>query len=263
MKKLLVLFAIVTVSLFLVTACEQPPPSTTSPSTTTTTTDTSTAVEPKVEKAWPFSLEEEFQGSINAVMTTAELTSRNFVIVFDDSGSMNDSKCSGDTNKIGAAKKAVAEWSKTLPEGANLGMVTFHNGIWELQPFTPAKKVEFTSIMKDVKAGGGTPLGKAAGKAFMMLTGQALRQLGYGEYTIVIITDGEANSPRDLERWVDYILANSPVQIITIGFCIGDTHSLNQPGRVVYKEANNPEELRKGLQDVLAEAESFDVSKFE
>jgi hypothetical protein len=43
----------------------------------------------------------------------------------------------------------------------------------------------------------------------------------------------------------------------TIGFDIGEGHSLNQPGKTDYSSAQNPEQLRKSLQDVLAESEEF------
>lgn len=58
-------------------------------------------------------------------------------------------------------------------------------------------------------------------------------------------------------------MAHSPIQIHTIGFCIGPDHSLNIPGRTMYKAADNPQQLEKGLQDVLAESETFDVSDFD
>ena len=91
---------------------------------------------------------------------------------------------------------------------------------------------------------------------------QARKQLGYGEYTIVVVTDGIANDTRLLANRVRRILDVSPINIYTIGFCIGTDHSLNQAGRTTYKAANNPQELRQGLQEVLAEAEHFDITDF-
>jgi hypothetical protein len=58
------------------------------------------------------------------------------------------------------------------------------------------------------------------------------------------------------------MLAASPITLHTIGFCIGERHVLNQPGRTIYRAANDAAELRAGLQAVLAEAESFSVSSF-
>lgn len=256
MKKFLTMFGAV----FLLTAaCEQAPPPSVEKEKAT---EQKTRAEEKVQKAWPFGLEDEL-GAPEEGMTTADnLAVRNFVLVFDDSGSMQDVKCSAGKKKVDAAKAAVVEWSQTVPEGANLGLVTFHSGDWPLQPLTADSMVEFIKAVKSIDSGGGTPLAAAVKNAFVMLTEQGLKQLGYGEYTIVVVTDGEADRMKSLKQRIQYILRNSPVQIHTIGFCIGDDHTLNQPGRTIYKAADNPEELRQGLREVLAEAEEFDVSEF-
>ncbi len=78
----------------------------------------------------------------------------------------------------------------------------------------------------------------------------------------MIVTDGEASSGEDPTKVVNELLKRSPVIMHTIGFCIGEDHSLNQPGRILYKSANNPGDLRKGLQNVLAESPSFDIAAF-
>jgi hypothetical protein len=98
--------------------------------------------------------------------------------------------------------------------------------------------------------------------AYKAFTDQGRRQLGYGEYTIVVVTDGIANSIPQLQQVVDKIIATTPINIYSIGFCIGKEHSLNQPGRTLYKSADNPEQLDKGLREVLAESESFDEVEF-
>jgi hypothetical protein len=103
-----------------------------------------------------------------------------------------------------------------------------------------------------------TPLAAALDTAYAMLTAQAESQLGYGDYTVVIVTDGVADDIAALETSVNRVLATSPIMIHTIGFCIAADHSLNRAGRTVYRAANNPAELRQGLQEVLAESESFD-----
>jgi hypothetical protein len=57
-------------------------------------------------------------------------------------------------------------------------------------------------------------------------------------------------------------LKTTPINIYSIGFCIGENHALNQPGRTFYKAADNPAALRKGLEEVLAESETFDETEF-
>ncbi len=89
-----------------------------------------------------------------------------------------------------------------------------------------------------------------------------MRQLGYGRYVLVVVTDGQASPGQEPAAQVNWMLASTPVELHTIGFCIGTDHSLNMPGRTVYKAADNPVALRQGLAEVLAEAETFDPAAF-
>lgn len=187
---------------------------------------------------------------------------KNYMLIFDGSGSMKESKCSGSRSKIQVAKDAVVEWSKTVPGDANLGLIAFHRKGWASIPLAAGQRQGFVNKARRIAAGGGTPLSKAFENAYQALTKQGQKQLGYGEYTIVVVTDGIANNGETLSGWVNRILAESPINIYTIGFCIGKKHSLNQPGRTIYKPAANPAELRKGLKEVLAESETFDDSDF-
>ena len=130
-------------------------------------------------------------------------------------------------------------------------------------PLTAANREPFIQAINNVVAGGGTPLTASMAHAFKECTRQAKRQLGYGEYTIVVVTDGIAKDAAKLSGYVNAILRETPIIIYSIGFCIGENHSLNQPGRTVYKAAENPEQLREGLKEVLAESERFDITQFE
>lgn len=191
-----------------------------------------------------------------------DLTARNYFLIFDGSGSMRDSECSGSSQKIEVAKKAVTAWSKSVPANANLGLYAFHNQGLLTLPLATGNRDAFIRTVDKVQAGGKTPLSDAMIYAYKAFTDQGRRQLGYGEYTIVVVTDGIANSIPRLQQVVDQIIAKTPINIYSIGFCIGEQHSLNQPGRTLYKSADNPEQLQKGLQEVLAESESFDEDEF-
>lgn len=190
------------------------------------------------------------------------LAGKNFLLIFDGSGSMSERKCSGHRTKIEVAKQAVIEWAGTVPVDANVGLVSFHGNGWSRIPLTAQDRDGLIKVIRGIRPGGTTPLDDAMTQAYSMLTEQGRKQLGYGEYTIVVVTDGIANSPTALRTVINQVLGRSPVVIYTIGFCIGKNHSLNQEGRTVYKTANDPAALRKGLQEVLAEAETFDVSEF-
>ncbi len=191
------------------------------------------------------------------------LLARNFLLIFDGSGSMSETECAGGKTKAFVAKLAVREWSRSVPDKSNIGLVAFHGrGQWAKSPPTSGDPGQFFKAVSRIQPGGRTPLGDAVKLAYDMLTRQARLQLGYGEYHIVIVTDGKASDPQTLVRWVKEILDNTPIIIHTIGFCIGDKHILNQRGRTIYRTANNPQELRTGLREVLAESETFDTSVF-
>jgi len=213
--------------------------------------------QPQTAGAWPFISEDQPDGAL-----AENLTARNFLLIFDGSGSMWESECAGASRKIDVAKRAVTAWSKSVPASANLGLYAFHKqGILTL-PLASGNRDTFMQTIDRIEAGGNTPLAEAMQYAYQTFTEQGRRQLGYGEYIIVVVTDGIANSINLLQSAVDMILSWTPIMIYSIGFCIGDRHSLNQPGRTLYKSADNPEQLRQGLQEVLAESVSFDEGEF-
>jgi Ca-activated chloride channel family protein len=193
------------------------------------------------------------------------LMAKNYYMVFDGSGSMKDTDCTdGTTSKAEVAKKAIAEFAKSVPKDANLGLLTFDaQGIVEKLPLGVDNRSDFIDQVNALNPGGATPLKSAITQAVARLTDEGRRQLGYGEYHLVIVTDGEAY-PEDQNpsAIVEKTLSSSPILIHTIGFCIGETHSLNQPGRTIYLSADNPEALSRGLKQVLAESEKFDVNAF-
>ena len=214
------------------------------------------------KQIWPFSFQKDMNEKVLPVNVADKMITRNFVVIFDDSGSMDNKDADGN-RKINTAKNAVVEWSKSVPNGANVGLVSFHNGVWSLKSLDVTSKKQLVSTVREIKHGGGTPLSAAFETSFLMLTKQSLRQLGYGEYTLVVITDGQADNDSLLNRWVRFVLQNSPIQIYTIGFGIGTAHTLNQPGLTQYKPAENLAELRRGLKEVLAESEVFDETEFQ
>ncbi|MGR0480825.1 MAG: vWA domain-containing protein [Candidatus Electronema sp. V4] len=192
------------------------------------------------------------------------LLAANYYVVLDGSGSMTDKQCSGGTSKMEAAKNALKEFAASVPAEANLGLLAFtESRIRELVPLGGGNRKQFAEAVTSVAASGETPLRSAITSGYAKLEAQAMRQLGYGRYILVVVTDGEASMNEDPRAQVSWMLASTSVELHTIGFCIGQNHSLNMPGRTMYKAADNPAALRQGLVDVLAEAETFDTATFE
>ena len=164
--------------------------------------------------------------------------------------------------KIEIAKKALKRFISLIPENANIGLAAFDRRANSERAALGTSRDIIMEKVDEIRAGGSTPLGESVEIAYDKLGLQAKRQLGYGEYNLVIITDGQATDEYLLNNSVAMILRDSPIIIHTIGFQIGTGHSLNQPGKIYYKTADNIEELSKGLDSVLAELQDFSVKEF-
>ena len=262
-KKLFPLLFVLTAGYFLYSALNVPPPPNkvvVAPRVAVPPAAVSPAPESQfISSDWPG-----IQQDKNLTVLEDKLTRRNVVLIFDGSASMAESRCSGSRTKSNVAKDAVKDWASSVPADANLGLIVFdETGLSVRLPLGLNNRDRFRHEIAKIVPNYKTPLTKSLYGAYEMLTEQGRKQLGYGEYTIVIVTDGVANNPDALMRAVNSTLIRSPIMISTIGFCIRTNHSLNQPGKTVYKAANNPEALRQGLQEVLAESESFDISAFQ
>ena len=192
------------------------------------------------------------------------VTATNYYVVLDGSGSMRRSRCSGDASKMEAAVAALRTFVESIPADANLGLAVFDGaGVSERVALATANRPAFNNALSNVNASGGTPLLSAITLGYERLTAQGQQQLGYGEYHLVVVTDGQPDpEEEDPAPIVDRLLAESPVMLHTIGFCIGEDHVLNQPQRTFYAAADDPQQLRAGLSAVLAEAPNFDLTQF-
>ncbi len=208
---------------------------------------------------WPMLQED------SSEQTLAEnLLAKNYYFVIDGSGSMHNIECSDHYTKMEAAKIALIEFARNIPADANVGVVAFdRNGTSERMPLQLKNEGLYNTAVQQVSFGGGTPLYSSIEIALDKITEQGRKQLGYGEYNIIIVTDGAASQGEDPTMLVNEIINDSPILIHTIGFCLNENHSLNQPGRTYYKAANNIESLRQGLGEILAESEQFTVTDFQ
>lgn len=194
----------------------------------------------------------------------AQTATTNYYVVLDGSGSMSREDCSGGLPKIEAALNALREFVSAVPPEANLALAVFDDaGLSERVPLAVGNRGPFMDALDSVRANGGTPLRSSIELGYQKLLAQGRSQLGYGEYHLVVVTDGHADPSReDPSSVVEAMLSSTPVVLHTIGFCIGNDHVLNQPGRSFYVAADSPDQLRAGLTSVLAESPSFDVSQF-
>ena len=200
----------------------------------------------------------------NAPVRAPRLDVHNYFLLLDGSGSMAESRCSAGMQKIDAAVSALRAFVDAVPADANLGLAVFdERGIGERVALGLENRDAIRTAIGEVRVGGGTPLRSSIELAYDKLLLQGRSQQGYGEYHLVIVTDGQPDpKSEDPGRVVRRILAETPVVVHTVGFCIGTNHVLNQPGRSYYVAAESPQELSQGLEAVLAESAQFDISRF-
>jgi hypothetical protein len=194
---------------------------------------------------------------------------RNFYFIFDGSGSMRDplsSDCGGDqtfARKLEGAKWAVAEFLKKVPEDVTLGLYVFDENhrsrsAREVVPLGTNNMAAFLQAINAIEAGGGTPLAEAIRFGAEVLARQREQQLGYGEFRLIVVTDGLAD---DIPQAAEFATEKA-IPIYAIGLCIKEDHPLRQYA-VSYRAADNFEDLAKALEATVAETEFYDAKTFE
>lgn len=181
------------------------------------------------------------------------LTARNIYVVFDGSGSMEESIPNFE-NRLAGAKWAVHQFVDGLPDGVNLGLYVFdHSGSREVLPLGPDNKKEFLSQIDAVVADGGTPLGESIEAAVQTLRAQQAKQKPYGEFRLLVVTDGHASD--SIGSGVK-AAAKSNLPIYTIGLGIGKNHELRKVSRS-YQDAADAEQLSAALKAAGSELEDY------
>ena len=198
-------------------------------------------------------------------MGAASLT-RNFYFIFDGSGSMSESltrQCTGDRrfgSRLEGAKWAVEQFLLLMPRDVNLGLWVFDaDGNRERVPLGPDHHAAFLTEVHKTRAGGNTPLTESIEQGVNQLVQQRDQQLGYGEFRLIVVTDGQATG-RPLPQAVNYA-GEQRIPIYTIGLCIGEKHELRKYS-VSYRAADSIEALKRGLEETLAETSVFDPQTF-
>lgn len=194
----------------------------------------------------------------------AQSTQRNFYFLFDGSGSM-DENCSGQ-RKIDGAKSAIAQFLKKVPNDANIGLSVFGvysapDQVQEIVPLAANNRDIFQMSIFNVEPDGGTPLSAATKGGIDKLVEQYKKQLGYGEYRLIIVTDGLAHDEDLFKKTLIESRKYPFIAIYGIGLCMDGEHVLKKYS-YSYTDASNYDELGKALEETLAELPSFDEAEF-
>ena len=179
----------------------------------------------------------------------------NIVVILDASGSMQD-KFSGDRtkSKMEAAKAALQEVLSKVPDDTHIGLLVFSGANirneW-VYPLGPKDTEKLIAAIHLPQPSGNTPLGKYIRIGANRLLEQREKQYNYGNYRLLVVTDGEASDADKVKSYTPEIL-NRQIRIDVIGVDMQTDHML---AKVVdsYRKADNPGELVAAVSQILAE----------
>lgn len=191
--------------------------------------------------------------AVAAFAWTAEgVASDNVVIVLDDSGSMNE-RMSGGVRRIDAAKKAISAVLKQFPADTKLGLMLLNGDRSKQHWAIPLEHLSVPQAIRrveSVSADGGTPLGERMREGAEALLRLREKQI-YGNYRLLIVTDGEANDAKLLNLYLPDVLSRG-LMVDAIGVDMRQDHSLAT--RVhSYRRADDAAALSKAIEEVFAE----------
>jgi hypothetical protein len=206
------------------------------------------------------------EGIPQPTQTDAASLVRNFYFIFDGSGSMSEAltkQCKGDKrfrSRLDGAKWAVEQFIPLVPGDVNLGLWVFDaHGNSERVALGPEHRGAFLTEVKNIRAGGKTPLSESIQQGVNRLVRQRDNQLGYGEFRLIVVTDGETTG-RPLPQAVAYA-REQRIPLYTIGLCLSTDHELRKAS-VSYRPADSIDALKLGLEETLAETIVFDPQTF-
>lgn len=184
---------------------------------------------------------------------------RNFYFIFDSSGSMNDQYAG--QRKIDGAKSAVAKFMAKIPLNVNLGLYVYDgDGGREVLPLGPRNNVKFLQQINKLEPGNGTPLGAAIRFGADKLVQQYKKQLGYGEFRLIVVSDGIATDVDEFPKALEYATGYR-IPIYAIGLDIEGENPIRSYA-LSYREASNYDDLARALEKTMAESEVFELTDF-
>jgi uncharacterized protein YegL len=183
---------------------------------------------------------------------TLSAADQNVVVVLDDSGSM-DEGMRGGQRKMDAAKDALLSVLENLPDEAHVGVLALNSRLggspW-IAPLGPVDRASIKQKIASVRAGGATPLGAAMKEAADALLDKRQKEV-YGNYRLLIVTDGEAGDQELVDQYLPAIKARGLITDV-IGVSMRGDHSLATQVNT-YRRADDRASLAQAIAEVFAE----------
>jgi hypothetical protein len=153
-----------------------------------------------------------------------------------------------------AAKAALKQVLKNVPQTTQIGLLVFSakgtDTDW-VYPLGPRDDVKLTQAIDRLMPGGGTPLGRYLKKGADRLLEARAKQFGYGTFRLIVVTDGEADDQKEVDRFTPEVIARG-ITVDVIGVAMSQRHTLAT--RVhSYRSANDPASLQRAVAEAFGE----------
>jgi hypothetical protein len=186
-------------------------------------------------------------------------TGLHVVVILDNSGSMAERMPGGGT-RMDAAKRSLQTVLDRAPADAQVGVLLLNpprigqDWLFEISPVDPAATQQ---AIQRVEAGGPTPLGGAmkVGADALLKAREANR---YGDYKLLVVSDGEATDGNLTQRYLPEVQARG-VLVDVIGVSMGQQHSLATRANT-YRNANDPASLEQAISAVVLGESTTDAN---
>jgi hypothetical protein len=186
-------------------------------------------------------------------------TGLHVVVILDNSGSMAERMPGGGT-RMDAAKRSLQTVLDRAPADAQVGVLLLNpprigkDWLFEIGPVDPTATQQ---AIQRVEAGGPTPLGGAmkVGADALLKAREANR---YGDYKLLVVSDGEATDGDLTQRYLPEVQARG-VLVDVIGVSMGQQHSLATRANT-YRNATDPASLEQAISAVVLGESTADAN---
>jgi hypothetical protein len=192
--------------------------------------------------------------SFNLLSAFGQDAADNVVIVLDSSGSMAGRLPGAGTDKMTAAKAALKQVLRSVPQETRIGLLVFSaKGVSDdwIYPLGPRDDAKLMQAIDRPMPGGGTPLGKYLKVGADRLLEERAKQFGYGTFRLLVVTDGEAEDQKLVERFTPEVIARG-ITVDVIGVAMNQRHTLATKVHS-YRSANDPASLKRAIAEVFGE----------
>lgn len=193
-------------------------------------------------------------GIVTASVAFAQQATDNVVIVLDSSGSMGRPLPGTGMDKMTAAKAALKQVLSSVPQETHIGLLVFSSqGVSDewIYPLGPRDDARLMNAIDLPRPGYGTPLGVYLKKGADRLLQERAKQFGYGTFRLLVVTDGEAEDQKLVDRYTPELIARG-IKVDVIGVAMNQRHTLATKVHS-YRSANDPASLKQALAEVFGE----------